>query len=86
MEAHGIDSAMRPPRTAPVPGPDRPPSQSTRGRQITGRCTPIPTQPLPYNTEWDGLVATLEGAFRLRAHPAGSLTALDRYLHSAPAE
>jgi hypothetical protein len=53
----------------------------TRGQQIAGRFTLIPTAPLPYNSEWQGLVATLEDSLRLHAHKPGSLTALDRYLH-----
>lgn len=53
----------------------------TRGQQIAGRFTLIPTAPLPYNAEWQGLVATLENALRLHAHRPGTLTSLDRYLH-----
>ncbi|MET7718805.1 TniB family NTP-binding protein [Streptomyces sp. NPDC005407] len=53
----------------------------TRGQQIAGRFTLIPTAPLPYNTEWQGLVATLEDSLRLHNHNPGSLTDLDRYLH-----
>ncbi|WP_329536825.1 TniB family NTP-binding protein (plasmid) [Streptomyces sp. NBC_01450] len=53
----------------------------TRGQQIAGRFTLIPTAPLPYNTEWQGLVATLEDSLRLHDHKPGSLTDLDRYLH-----
>ncbi|MFJ2217335.1 TniB family NTP-binding protein [Streptomyces sp. NPDC101062] len=53
----------------------------TRGQQIAGRFTLIPTAPLPYNSEWQGLVATLENSLRLHAHKPGSLTCLDRYLH-----
>lgn len=53
----------------------------TRGEQIAGRFTLVPTAPLPYNTEWQGLVATLEDSLRLHEHEVGSLTALDRYLH-----
>ncbi|MGW1171263.1 TniB family NTP-binding protein [Streptomyces sp. NPDC002550] len=53
----------------------------TRGQQIAGRFTLIPTSPLPYNSEWQGLVATLENSLRLHAHKPGSLTGLDRYLH-----
>lgn len=53
----------------------------TRGRQIAGRFTLIPTAPLPFNSEWQGLVATLENSLRLHAHKPGSLTGLDRYLH-----
>lgn len=53
----------------------------TRGQQIAGRFTLVPTAPLPYNAEWQGLVATLEDSLRLHAHQPGSLTELDRYLH-----
>jgi hypothetical protein len=53
----------------------------TRGQQIAGRFTLIPTAPLAYNAEWQGLVATLENALRLHAHRPGTLTSLDRYLH-----
>ncbi|MFJ1665069.1 TniB family NTP-binding protein [Streptomyces bottropensis] len=53
----------------------------TRGQQIAGRFTLVPTAPLPYNTEWQGLVATLENSLRLHNHKPGSLTDLDRYLH-----
>ncbi|MFL3871075.1 TniB family NTP-binding protein [Streptomyces bacillaris] len=53
----------------------------TRGQQIAGRFTLIPTAPLPYNSEWQGLVATLENSLRLHAHKPGSLTGLGRYLH-----
>ncbi len=53
----------------------------TRGQQIAARFTLIPAAPFPYAAEWQGLVATLEGALRLREHPAGTLTGLDRYLH-----
>lgn len=48
----------------------------TRGQQIAGRFTLIPTAPLPYNAEWQGLVATLEGSLRLHDHRPASLTAL----------
>ena len=53
----------------------------TRGQQIAGRFTMIPAAPFPCAAEWQGLVATLEGALRLHEHPPGTLTALDRYLH-----
>jgi hypothetical protein len=53
----------------------------TRGQQIAGRFTLIPTAPLPYNTEWQGLVATLEDSLRLHNHKPESLAGLDRYLH-----
>jgi len=53
----------------------------TRGQQIAGRFTMIPAAPFPCAAEWQGLVATLEGALRLHEHPPATLTALDRYLH-----
>ncbi|MFE5588168.1 TniB family NTP-binding protein [Kitasatospora sp. NPDC056531] len=53
----------------------------TRGQQIAGRFTLVPTAPFPYNTEWKGLVATLEGTLLLHRHQPGTLTRLDRYLH-----
>ncbi len=53
----------------------------TRGQQIAGRFTLIPTNPFPYNEEWKGLVATLEGTLLLHRHRPGTLTRLNRYLH-----
>ncbi|MFJ1844993.1 TniB family NTP-binding protein [Streptomyces sp. NPDC088146] len=53
----------------------------TRGQQIAGRFTLIPTTPFPYNAEWKGLVATLESTLLLHRHRPGTLTRLDRYLH-----
>jgi hypothetical protein len=53
----------------------------TRGRQIAGRFTVIPTLAFPLADEWRGLVTTLEDALRLHRHPAGTLAGLDRYLH-----
>ncbi|MFD8765420.1 TniB family NTP-binding protein [Streptomyces mirabilis] len=53
----------------------------TRGQQIARRFTLVPTAPLPYKSEWQGLVATLEDSLRLHNHKPGSLTKLDRYLH-----
>ncbi|MFJ5881690.1 TniB family NTP-binding protein [Kitasatospora cineracea] len=55
--------------------------QGTRGAQIAGRFTLIPTHPFPYNTEWKGLVKTMEDTLLLHKHKADSLVALDRYLH-----
>jgi Bacterial TniB protein len=57
-----------------------------RGRQIAGRFITIPTAPLPYGTgeqrqQWRMLLATLEGALRLRAHRPGTFARLDRYLY-----
>ncbi|MFE3370079.1 TniB family NTP-binding protein [Streptomyces sp. NPDC059173] len=53
----------------------------TRGQQIAGRFTLVPTNPFPYNEEWKGLVATLEGTLLLHRHRPGTLTHLNRYLH-----
>ncbi|MER6073984.1 TniB family NTP-binding protein [Streptomyces sp. NPDC001817] len=53
----------------------------TRGAQIAGRFTLIPSRPFPYNSEWKGLVAAMEDALRLHDHRPGTLTGLDRFLH-----
>ncbi|WP_030061847.1 MULTISPECIES: TniB family NTP-binding protein [Streptomyces] len=53
----------------------------TRGAQIAGRFTLIPTHPFPYGPEWKSLVATLESTLMLRRQIPGTLTGLDRYLH-----
>lgn len=53
----------------------------TRGAQIAGRFTLVPSHPFPYNSEWKGLVATLESTLLLHRHQPGSLAELDRYLH-----
>jgi hypothetical protein len=53
----------------------------TRGRQIAGRFSLIPTSPFPRTGEWEGLVATLEHALRLHRHTPGTLSALASYLH-----
>lgn len=54
----------------------------TRGAQIAGRFTLIPSRPFPYNSEWKGLVATMEDTLRLHEHRSGTLTDLDRFLHN----
>ncbi|MFF3755394.1 ATP-binding protein [Streptomyces sp. NPDC002018] len=54
----------------------------TRGAQIAGRFTLVPTRPFPYGDEWKGLVATMEQTMLLHDHPQGSLVKLDRYLHN----
>ncbi|MEU5305052.1 ATP-binding protein [Streptomyces noursei] len=54
---------------------------STRGAQIAGRFTLVPTRPFPYGAEWKRLVATMEKTLLLHDHPPGSLVTLDRYLH-----
>ncbi|MEV6146775.1 AAA family ATPase [Streptomyces sp. NPDC006641] len=53
----------------------------TRGAQIAGRFTLIPSHPFPYNAEWKGLVKTLEETLLLRSHRPGTLARLDRFLH-----
>jgi hypothetical protein len=52
-----------------------------RGKQIAGRCVLTTTGPFPYQQEWKSLVATMESALRLHRHQAGTLPAMDRYLH-----
>ncbi|WP_442906919.1 ATP-binding protein [Kitasatospora sp. NBC_01246] len=54
----------------------------TRGAQIAGRFTLVPTRPFPYGDEWKGLIATMEQTLLLHDHPPGSLVKLDRYLHN----
>lgn len=54
---------------------------STRGAQIAGRFTLIPTHPFPYNDEWKGLVKTMEDTLLLHRHKPGTLVGLDRHLH-----
>jgi hypothetical protein len=53
----------------------------TRGSQIAGRFTLIPALAFPLAAEWQGLVATLEGALRLHRHQPGTLPGLHEYLH-----
>jgi len=52
-----------------------------RGKQLAGRCTLIRTSAFPCNTEWQALIATLEGTLRLHHHQPGTLVSLARYLH-----
>lgn len=54
----------------------------TRGAQIAGRFTLIPTHPFPHSTEWRGLVATMEKTLILRRHEPGTLATLDCYLRN----
>jgi hypothetical protein len=54
----------------------------TRGAQIAGRFTLVPTGPFPYGDEWKGLIATMEETLILHDHPPRSLVKLDRYLHN----
>lgn len=53
----------------------------TRGQQIAGRFSLIPTLRFPLDEEWTAVVATLENALRLHHHTPGTLVDLDRYLH-----
>ncbi|MFF7394694.1 TniB family NTP-binding protein [Streptomyces scabiei] len=53
----------------------------TRGAQIAGRFTLIPTHPFPYGQEWKGLVSTMERTLLLHRHAPGTLVKLDRLLH-----
>lgn len=53
----------------------------TRGRQLAGRCSLIPTGPFPYRDEWEQLVAALEATLRLHHHPPGTLVEQAKYLH-----
>nr|WP_238846556.1 TniB family NTP-binding protein [Nocardia terpenica] len=53
----------------------------TRGQQIAGRFSMIPTVSFPYQEEWSAVVATLEDALRLHHHTPGTLSDLDLYLH-----
>ncbi|MEV4478019.1 ATP-binding protein [Nonomuraea sp. NPDC049504] len=52
-----------------------------RGKQIAGRCVLINSRPFPYQAEWKGLVAAMEGELRLHHHKPGALVALSKYLH-----
>jgi len=54
----------------------------TRGGQIAGRFTLIPTSPFPYGTEWQRLVAQLEDSLCLLDHRPETLTGLGRFLHT----
>ncbi|MFB7634963.1 TniB family NTP-binding protein [Streptomyces sp. NPDC056149] len=54
----------------------------TRGAQIAGRFTLIPTRPFPCNDEWKGLVATMEETLLLHDHQPGTLPGLAQFLHA----
>ncbi|MFF3276805.1 TniB family NTP-binding protein [Streptomyces chrestomyceticus] len=54
----------------------------TRGDQIAARFTSVATHPFPYNKEWKGLVAQMEANLLLHEHTRGTLTRLDRFLHT----
>jgi hypothetical protein len=60
--------------------------QGTRGAQIAGRYSVIPSQPFGrrnrrHREEWQSVVGTLEQSLRLHRHRPGTLLALDAYLH-----
>jgi hypothetical protein len=54
----------------------------TRGDQIAARFTSTITHPFPYNAEWKALVAQMEANLLLHEHKRGTLTRLDRFLHT----
>lgn len=54
----------------------------TRGRQLAGRCSLIPTGPFPYGDEWRQLVAAMEATLRLHQHRPGALVEQAKYLHA----
>ncbi|MGY5082340.1 TniB family NTP-binding protein [Streptomyces nigrescens] len=54
----------------------------TRGDQIAARFTPMATHPFPYNAEWKALVAQMEANLVLHEHKRGTLTRLDRFIHT----
>ncbi|MEU8509652.1 ATP-binding protein [Streptomyces brevispora] len=54
----------------------------TRGDQIAARFTSVATHPFPYNKEWKGLVAQMEANLLLHQHTRGTVTRLDRFLHT----
>lgn len=54
----------------------------TRGDQIAGRFTSVATHPFPYNAEWKALVAQMEANLLLDQHKRGTLTRLDRFIHT----
>ncbi|MET8631036.1 TniB family NTP-binding protein [Kitasatospora sp. NPDC004669] len=53
-----------------------------RGDQIAGRFTSVATHAFPYNAEWKALVAQMEATLLLHEHKPGTLTRLDRFLHT----
>lgn len=54
----------------------------TRGDQIAARFTSVATHPFPYNAEWKALVAQMEANLLLHQHKRGTLSRLDRFLHT----
>ncbi|WP_406348407.1 ATP-binding protein [Streptomyces sp. NBC_00144] len=60
--------------------------QGTRGQQIAGRYTVIPSRPFGHKNRadkesWQALVVTMEDSLRLHAHRPGTLVAMTDYLH-----
>ncbi|WP_326759925.1 ATP-binding protein [Streptomyces phaeochromogenes] len=60
--------------------------QGTRGQQIAGRYSVIPSRPFGRRNrgdreQWQALIVTLEESLRLHRHQPGTLLALDAYLH-----
>lgn len=53
----------------------------TRGRQLAGRCSLIPTGAFPCTEEWHSLIAAMEATLRLHHHQPGTLLEQARYLH-----
>ncbi|MFB7668354.1 TniB family NTP-binding protein [Kitasatospora sp. NPDC056138] len=53
-----------------------------RGDQIAARFTSVATHSFPYNQEWKALVAQMEANLLLHQHKPGTLTRLDRFLHT----
>ncbi|MEU1627967.1 TniB family NTP-binding protein [Streptomyces sp. NPDC020096] len=53
-----------------------------RGDQIAARFTSVETHAFPYNQEWKALVAQMEANLLLHQHKPGTLTRLDRFLHT----
>ncbi|MGW2602566.1 TniB family NTP-binding protein [Streptomyces klenkii] len=54
----------------------------TRGDQIAARFTSVATHSFPYNAEWKALVAQMEANLLLHQHKRGTLSRLDRFLHT----
>ena len=52
-----------------------------RGKQLADRCTLIRTGAFPCHSEWQALIATLEGTLRMHRHQPGTLVKLGEYLH-----
>ncbi len=60
--------------------------QGTRGQQIAGRYTVVPSRSFGHKNRadkehWQALVATMEDSLRLHSHRPGTLVAMTGYLH-----